>query len=269
MENLIKISNNENKPIIWTNDKIDIVRNEFPDVYIPKYKYSNGVDTDQDCNFMAVGFGNAIRFNIVFLDKILFIRCGSGCLSRYLNYYHQYTLEDYYCQLRFGDRNLRPIDPDTSSTPKFQGMLKGYHTSSDRSSASKKVNRNFIWTPETWDRNKIISAANMKLGKYAVCKLYFAYLNDTNLVKLGFTSLSNVHDRMHQHRAENYVDIIEIAEGNGDKIIKLERDIKLKFNLCNELFDKSIYNEILDFAYNYDKSFKFNLRENIDRFICK
>lgn len=150
--NLIKISDKENRKIYWTKDDLDKLKLDYPDITLRARRNSNGIDTDELLPFITRGDGHGLQVLDNLSPDIKFYKSPSGVLDRYLNWYYEYTLEDFWCHLVFGDRNLRPIDPDTGNIPKFQGILKGYHTSSDRSSANKKVNRNFIWTPETWVR---------------------------------------------------------------------------------------------------------------------
>jgi hypothetical protein len=231
-------------------------------------KNGAGIDKDIDLPIPVIGSGRGMKFLIPFFDEPRFARTASGCMRRCLAYYFNYTLEDWYCQMVYGDRNLRPLDEDTGTIPKFAGILKGFFESDGHSSQTKKVNRRHIWNKENYDTNRIKSAANMKLGKYTYGSLYFAKVKDSDKLKIGFTQYDDVTKRLLEHDNLTYEDIVKVTSGNGNDIILLERDIKLKFNLPDELFSRSIITDILEFIYNYPILFKIN-KEDITNFICR
>ena len=265
---LIKVSDDPNLKMIWTFDMFDEIKKIVPEAYIIKHKNGAGWDLEDDLPIPVIGSGRGLRFLVPFFERPTFVRSGSGCMRSCLKAHFNYSLEDYYCHMVFGDRNLRPIDPDTGEMPRFAGLIKGFFESSSKSSQTFKVNYRYIWNDENRNKNHIISAANMKLGKYKTCSFYFAKLKSTDGIKLGFTSHDNVSLRLREHRADDYRDIIKVADGPGDDIIILERDTKLKFMLVDETFDISQLSEVLDYIYS-KSGINYNDRKLIEEFICR
>ena len=268
---LIKVSGNPNHKMIWSIDRLFEIQQIVPEAYVIKRKNGAGIDYDDDLPIPVIGQGRGLRFLVPFFNNPTFVRSSSGCLRSCLRIHFGYTLEDMYCQMVFGDRNLRPVDPTTNEVPKFAGMIKGFFESSSRSSKSAKINRRYIWTEESWGCNRIISAANMKLNKYHSCKLYLAKWTDPNAIKIGFTHFDDLKDRVFWDPGADKIfgDMIEVAYGDGNSIILLERDIKLEFNIPNELFDKSIINEVLDYIYSHNDGMICENRKKVEEFICR
>lgn len=269
---LVKVSDKPNLPMIWTVDRMDEIVKLVPEARLIHRKNGAGYDKDEILPIPVIYYGRAMRFLSPFEEFPTFIRTTSGCMKSYL-YWKKggYTLVEWWCQMNYGDRNLRPIDEDTGEIPHFAGVIKGFFESSNKSSQSHKTALRHIWNEENYNKSKIISACNMKMNRYVTGSFYFAKLNDTDKIKLGFSKYEDVTQRMREHRAENYVSIIKCASGTGNAMLTLEKIVKLKFNLPDELFDIELTDQILDYIYNTKFEFPLELesRQNVHDFICK
>lgn len=261
MIELVKVSEKDNLPIFWTEDRFNIVKESYPNARIT---YSKTIMINEG--------KNKVKWLDPFLvDEIKFIPFQGFC--KYLKWKYDYDKQELVSQLVYGDRNLRPYDADTGDPCGFMNLNCGYFNHSSIASHNRDTQRSRSKDPIerakmriNFAYNRVIKIANYNENMY----FYLAKLNNSDDIKFGVTSYKDLSRRKNFgygiHDGSNYSEAIILAEGNSELICRLERDYKLLNLNTTERITKSELNNLLNFVTNYDKSLTIF---NIEEFICR
>ena len=258
---LVKVSDKENLELVHGPWDLEDIRKDYPDAKLLIRKSPQSVETKDILPLITIGVHHYLKILDPFREKINFIIVIHGHFKYCLNNYG-YTPEDLFCQVYFGDRNIRPYD-DKDRPLKFISIIKGYHwhiTQGDaireildpnteygrylRGLASNTIKSTLskLWSDEDYRKRKSISGPNLHQrsrlyalkNKYPNAVFYLASMMD-GTIKIGVT-VRNIEYRYRSKYGNEYLDIFEVVRGDTCKIADLEYLIKSKYNDTHERY---------------------------------
>ena len=209
------------------------------------------------------GVGNSLRY----LDQLRYEETwlvGGKRLQMYLFDNYNLTVEQYYCQVVFGDYKFVPTCPIEGCNRKlvFYSLLSGYkkycclsHRNLDQWNNPKFVSKMRKCCSDVVHVTHPVTVRNAFINKYRGSKAIF-YLSITNdkHVKIGITT-SSIQDRIlcgSRFDIKSYT-IHSILHDNAEIVAELEYQIKLKLGSISEYFEFKYLNDILNIIREFKK----------------